>query len=232
MAKTMEDTNMKKITAENFDELYVDKIELAEIDKFVCNEMSRQIHRYIKGMSGSKTIMLKFEESLSKLSIPEKEKAIARYIDLNRKAISGLDWKMVITRAAANYCDTYSYWHRMINNPRKIVAYLQRIKKKYIKFHEVFEENGKFGIKDHEGNILVHPLYDFLRTPYVYVDDLCMMPVIAEKNGKKGLILPDGKDTIIAEFIYDDMQLRSEPPYFEAIQGKKHTLIDRYGKKR
>ena len=73
MAKTMEDTNMKKITAENFDELYVDKIELAEIDKFVCNEMSRQIHRYIKGMSGSKTIMLKFEESLSKLSIPEKE---------------------------------------------------------------------------------------------------------------------------------------------------------------
>ena len=37
---------MKKITAENFDELYVDKIELAEIDKFVCNEMSRQIHRY------------------------------------------------------------------------------------------------------------------------------------------------------------------------------------------
>ena len=69
---------MKKITSENFDELYVDKIDLAEIDKFVCNEMSRQIHRYIKGMSGSKTIMLKFEESLSKLSIPEKEKAIAR----------------------------------------------------------------------------------------------------------------------------------------------------------
>ena len=80
---------MKRITADNFDELYVDKIELAEIDKFVCCEMSRQIHRYIKGMSGSKTIMLRFEESLSKLSVPEKEKAIAKYIDLNRKAISG-----------------------------------------------------------------------------------------------------------------------------------------------
>ena len=216
MAKTMEDITMKKITAENFDELYVDKIELAEIDKFVCNEMSRQIHRYIKGMSGSKNIMLKFEESLSKLSLTEKENAIAQYIDLNRKVISGLDWKMVIIRASANYCDTY----------------LQRIKKKYIKFHEVFEENGKFGIKNHEGKILVHALYDFLRTPYVYVDDLCMMPVIAEKNGKMGLILPDGKDTVIAEFIYDDMQLRCEPPYFEGIQGKKHILIDRYGKRR
>ena len=96
----------------------------------------------------------------------------------------------------------------------------------------MFEENGKFGIKDHEGKILVHALYDFLRTPYVYVDDLCMMPVIAEKNGKMGLILPDGKDTVIAEFIYDDMQLRCEPPYFEGIQGKKHILIDRYGKRR
>jgi hypothetical protein len=222
---------MKRITAENFEELYVDKIELAEIDKFVCCEMSRQIHRYIKGMSGSKTIMVRFEDSLSKLSVPEKEKAIAKYIDLNRTAISGLDWKMVIVRAAANYCDTYSYWHRMISNPRKTVAYIQRIKRKYIKFHSVYEENGKFGIKDHEGHILIHALYDFLRTPYVYVDDLCMMPVIAKKKDKMGLILPDGKDTVIAEFIYDDMQLRCEPPYFEGIIGKKHILIDRYGAK-
>ena len=222
---------MKRITAENFEELYVDKIELAEIDKFVCCEMSRQIHRYIKGMSGSKTIMMRFEDSLSKLSVPEKEKAIAKYIDLNRKAISGLDWKMIIVRAAANYSDTYSYWNRMISNPRKTVAYIQRIKRKYIKFHSVFEENGKFGIKDHEGKILIHALYDFLRTPYVYVDDLCMMPVIAKKKDKMGLILPDGKDTVIAEFIYDDMQLRCEPPYFEGIIGKKHILIDRYGAK-
>lgn len=222
---------MKRITADNFDELYVDKIELAEIDKFVCCEMSRQIHRYIKGMSGSKTIMMRFEDTLSKLSVPEKEKAIARYIDLNRKAISGLDWKMVIVRAAANYCDTYSYWHKMISNPRKTVAYIHRTKRKYINFHSVYEENGKFGIKNHEGKILIHALYDFLRTPYVYVDDLCMMPVIAKKKNKMGLILPDGKDTVIAEFIYDDMQLRCEPPYFEGIIGKKHILIDRYGAK-
>ena len=95
----------------------------------------------------------------------------------------------------------------------------------------MYEENGKFGIKDHEGHILIHALYDFLRTPYVYVDDLCMMPVIAKKKDKMGLILPDGKDTVIAEFIYDDMQLRCEPPYFEGIIGKKHILIDRYGAK-
>ena len=176
---------MCKITTENFDERYIDKIELSEIDKFVCKEMGRQIHRYIKGMSGTKDMMQKFEASLA-----------------------------------------------MVNNPRRIVAYLQRVKKKYIRFHEIFEQNGKFGIRNHEGKILVHPLYDFLRTPYVYIDDLCLMPVIAEKNKKMGLILPDGKDTVIAEFIYDDMQLRSEPPYFEGIIGRKHILIDRYGTKR
>lgn len=43
---------------------YADPIEQQEIDKFVCAEMGRQIHRYIKGMSGTKTAMLKFEERL------------------------------------------------------------------------------------------------------------------------------------------------------------------------
>ena len=38
---------------------YADPIEQQEIDKFVCAEMGRQIHRYIKGMSGTKTAMLK-----------------------------------------------------------------------------------------------------------------------------------------------------------------------------
>lgn len=52
----------KKITQENFEDTYVDSIEMERIDKFVCDEMARQIHRYIKAMKGSKAIMLKFEE--------------------------------------------------------------------------------------------------------------------------------------------------------------------------
>ena len=47
---------MEKITLDNFEAEYIDCIEEQEIDKFVCREMSRQIHRYIKGMSGSKCI--------------------------------------------------------------------------------------------------------------------------------------------------------------------------------
>lgn len=216
----------KKITQENFEDTYVDSIELERIDKFVCDEMARQIHRYIKAMKGSKTIMLKFEEQLATLTVEEKEKAIARYIDLNRKVLSGLDFKVVLARAMANYCDTFAYLIELVNNKRKMVFYLNRIREKYEQYHEVFEEDGRFGIKDHQGNILIPAHYDFLRTPYVYVDDLRTLPVIAQRDGKMGLILPDGKETVVADFIYDDISLRDEPPYFEAWKGDEATLIE------
>ncbi len=205
---------------------YIDPIELSEMDKFVCMEMGRQIHRYIKAMRGSVNMMYRFEDQLKTLSIPEREEAIARYIDLNRKVVSGLDFRMIVARAMANYCDSYDYLDSMLHNERKFESYMKRVYKKYIQFHEVFEENGKFGIRDHKGRILVHPLYDFLRTSYVYVDDLRTMPVIAQRDGRMGLILPDGKDTVEAPFIYDDISLRDEPPYFEAIKDGKTILLN------
>ena len=216
----------KKITQENFEDTYVDSIELERIDKFVCDEMARQIHRYIKAMKGSKAIMLKFEEQLATLTIPEKEKAIARYIDLNRKVLSGLDFKIVLARAMANYSDTFSYLVELVNNKRKMVFYLNRIRDKYEQYHEVFEQDGKFGIKDHQGNVLIPAHYDFLRTPYVYVDDLRTLPVIAQRDGKMGLILPNGQETVVAPFVYDDIELRDEPPYFEAVKDGETTLIE------
>lgn len=205
---------------------YIDPIELSEMDKFVCMEMGRQIHRYIKAMRGSVNMMYRFEDQLKTLSIPEREEAIARYIYLNRKVVSGLDFRMIVARAMANYCDSYDYLDSMLHNERKFESYMKRVYKKYIQFHEVFEENGKFGIRDHKGRILVHPLYDFLRTSYVYVDDLRTMPVIAQRDGRMGLVLPDGKDTVEAPFIYDDISLRDEPPYFEAIKDGKTILLN------
>ena len=151
-------------TPESLIKEYADPIEQQEIDKFICSEMSRQIHRYIKGMSGTKQAMLKFEEKLASLSVPEKEKAIAKYIDLNRKALDGLDLKMILVRSVANYCDTFQYMLDFVNDKRKMVFYYHRLKEKYIRYHEVFEENGKFGMKDHQGNVMLQPVYDFLRT--------------------------------------------------------------------
>lgn len=221
--------NIKNITPENFDDVFIDEIEIRQIDKFVCAEMGRQIHRYIKGMRGSKTMMENFEKAISTLSVPEKEVAISRYIDLNRKVLSGLDMKIILARSIANYCDTFDYMLTMINDKRRMAFYLDRIKSKYVRFHEVYEENGKYGMKDYDGNVIVKPEYDFLRTCYVYVDDFVMMPIVAEKDGKLGLILPDGINTVVADFIYDNISLRDEYPYFEAKKGRKKVLLNEKG---
>ena len=217
------------ITQENFDANYVDTIEQQEIDKFVCHEMSRQMHRYIKAMKGTHRHMLRFEERLQSMTIPERERAIAHYIDLNRHSIDGLDFKIVLTRAMANYCDTFEYLLKMVNDRRKMVDYLHRIRSKYIRYHEVFEENGKFGIRDSEGTVIVPAEYDFLRTCYVYVDDLLTMPIIAQRDGKLGLVLPDGKNTVVAPFIYDDISLREEPPFFETMRNGKEGRLNADG---
>ncbi len=219
-------TEEKIITQENFEDTYVDRIEEERIDKFVCDEMARQIHRYIKAMSGSKRIMLRFEEQLSTLTVAEKEVAIAKYIDLNRKVLSGLDFKIVLTRAMANYCDTFSYLLRLVNDKRKMVYYLNRIRQKYVQWHEVYEQNGKFGIKDHNGHTLIPAEYDFLRWAYVYVDDLVQMPVIAQKDGKMGLVMPDGQGTAVTPFVYDDISLRDEDPYYEATRDGVEGYIE------
>lgn len=223
-------TGERIITQENFETEYLDSIEIERIDKFVCDEMARQIHRYIKAMKGSKLSMLRFEERISKLSVPEKEAAIARYIDLNRKVLSGLDFKIVLARAMANYCDTFAYLLQLVNNKRKMVFYLNRIKEKYIRYHEIFEQDGKFGMKDYTGKVILSAAYDFLRTCNIYVDDLSQMPVIAQKDGKMGLVMPDGCDTVVAPFEYDDISLRDEYPYFEAQRGDKRGYIDAEGR--
>ena len=189
------------ITIDNFNQEYTDPIEEQRIRHFVCMEMGRRIHRYIKAMRGSKQQMLRFEEHLKDLSLEEKEAAIAHYIDLNRKVIKGLDMKIVLARAMANYSDTFAYLITLVNDKRKMVRYLNLIRE-----------------------------YEFLRTCYVYVDDLRTMPLIAQLDGKLGLILPDGKDTIVAPFIYDSISLRDEPPYFEARIGDREVLLDTDGK--
>ena len=219
------------ITQDNFNLEYTDPIEVYQIRHFVCKEICRQIHRYIKAMSGSKQQMLLFEEHLQGLSLDEKETTIAQYLDLNRKALKGLDMKLVLARAMANYCDTYSYLVTLINDKRRIVQYLQLINDIYIRYHTVFEENGKFGITDYKGNVIVSPKYEFLRTCYMYVGTFQILPIIAQLEGKMGVILPDGKDTIVIPFDYDSISLREEPPYFDAKRKGRHVYLNMDGSK-
>lgn len=218
--------SMTQITQDNFDVEYIDIIEQERIDKFVSDEMERQMHRYIKAYHGSKDIMDTFILRLKGMTVEQKEEAIAAYIDINRKAVSGLDLQIVLARAMANYCDTYFYFKKMLADRKKFDFYLKRIKDKYVRLHEVFEQDGKFGIKNYKGDVLVQPRYDFLRRVFTNVDNRSTMPIIAQKDGKMGLILPDGKDTVVADFVYDDISLRDEYPYFEATKGEETVLLE------
>lgn len=208
---------------------YADPIEKWQIRHFVCKEMERQIHRYIKAMRGSKEYMLKFEDTLKDFELIDKEKAIARYIDLNRKVLDGLDFKIVLIRAMANYSDTYNYFLTLANYAKKFDEYLLLIKKTYVQFHKIIEKDGKFGLVDSNGNIILSPIYDFVRTCYVYVDDLYTMPIIAQKDGKMGLVMPYCQDTVIAPFKYDSITLRDIPPYFEAHYEGRDILLTTEG---
>lgn len=203
--------------------IFRDEIEVRQIDKFFCDEMGRQIHRYIKAR-GSITMLEKVEARMAKLSIAEREEIMAKYIDLNRKVVSSLDWKMLIARSMANFCDSFCYFSKMVDDEKTMAFYEERMKKKYMRFHEVFEKNGKYGIRDDEGNVMLSASYDFLRTPLIYVDDLVSVPVIAEKDGKMGLVLPDGSDTVVLPFEYDDISLRDEEPWFELTKEGQTTL--------
>lgn len=109
---------------------FADPVEERQIRHFACKEMGRQIHRYIKGMCGSKEQMLRFEKSLEDLSLEEREKAIALYLDLNRKALKGLDMKMVLVRSIANYSDTFEYLLTLVNDKRKMANYLELLKER------------------------------------------------------------------------------------------------------
>lgn len=204
--------------------LFREEIETRQVDMFFANEMGRQIHRYIKAMHGSMAMLEKFEARMKTLDVPQREEAMARYIDLNRKVVKDLSWRMLVARAIANYCDTFHYFISMIGDDETMSFYVTRMKDKYLKYHVVFEVDGKYGIKDHEGNVLLSPEYEFLRTPYVYVDDMMTMPIIAQKNGKMGLVLPDGSQTVVAPFEYDDISLRDVEPWFECTKGNQVEL--------
>lgn len=204
--------------------LFREEIETRQVDMFFANEMGRQIHRYIKAMHGSLAMLEKFEARMKTLTVPQREEAMARYIDLNRKVVKDLSWRMLVARAIANYCDTFHYFISMIGDDETMSFYVTRMKDKYLKYHEVFEKDGKYGIKDYEGNVLLSPEYEFLRTPYVYVDDMMTMPIIAQKNGKMGLVLPDGSQTVVAPFEYDDISLRDVEPWFECTKGNEVEL--------
>ncbi len=80
-------------------------------------------------------------------------------------------------------------------------------------FPEVFVgENGKKGVKNLEGSIIVPANYDEIAYTYgrMVPKDY---PYVAVRDGKMGLVVPDGKGSELTAFVYDNIDMFSSMPY-------------------
>ena len=99
-------------------------------------------------------------------------------------------------------------------------------------FSEVFvNENGKKGVKLHDGKIVVPANYDEI----VYVYDKFTAdsrPYVAIKDGKFGLVKPDGKGTVVAPFVYDNISVMPDIPnhyLYKTNNSQQFGILSFYG---
>ena len=67
-------------------------------------------------------------------------------------------------------------------------------------FTQVYEENGRFGVKSACGEVLVPALFDDVA--YTFADRY-NWPIPVVNSGKIIFVIPDGKGTLFTEFEYD-----------------------------
>ena len=82
----------------------------------------------------------------------------------------------------------------------KVLAFEQE----YDVFTQVYSENGKLGVKDAIGEVLVPAIFDEIA--YTYSDSCRGFAVPVIKDGKMALVAPDGKGTMLTEAIYDQIR--------------------------
>ena len=81
-------------------------------------------------------------------------------------------------------------------------------------FDEIFEENGKKGMKNIKGEVVIPAIYDGFNTIESYLRP--SLPVVAIKDGLCGLVKRDGKGTPMAEFIHSYMERVFDTPVYIA----------------
>ncbi|HPQ35182.1 MAG TPA: WG repeat-containing protein [Tenuifilaceae bacterium] len=91
-----------------------------------------------------------------------------------------------------------------------------------------FEENGKYGLKDCFGEILIPAQYDetWFRSSYFVTRE---KPIACRKGNKWGMVMPDGKGSEATEFLYDNIILGEYYSFWNLIvvaQEEKYGFID------
>ena len=80
---------------------------------------------------------------------------------------------------------------------------IQSFKEEYDVFTKVYEMNGRFGLKDACGEVLIPALFDDVL--YTFADEYRNWVVPVLNDGKIAFVSPDGNGTLVSEFIYDSV---------------------------
>ncbi|MBO7497739.1 MAG: hypothetical protein J6T64_00925 [Bacteroidaceae bacterium] len=118
---------------------------------------------------------------------PKATRELAERLDYVLAEMKRLDWKDEASEAkymelGQEYCDLTDL---------------------YDWYDEVFEENGKKGMKNVKGEIVIPAIYDGFGVPELYYEGYSL--VAAERDGKKGLVKRDGTGTPTTEFEYHQL---------------------------
>ena len=100
---------------------------------------------------------------------------------------------------------------------------LNRFIDEYDTFTQVYEEDGKKGVKNAAGQVLIPAEYDEIG--YTFMDHLMPLAVPVVKDGKLAFVAMDGKGTMRSDFIYDDIEYTPECCYIVVKDGKKGIAL-------
>lgn len=104
------------------------------------------------------------------------------------------------------------------------------LKYKYDWFDKVFEANGKKGLKDVKGNVLIPPLYEGFSELYEYPNYRSWPIPACNSDGKYGLVKKDGSGIPVTEFEYDSIEIVPSIGWYIVSKNGYKGLLSEQGK--
>ena len=97
-------------------------------------------------------------------------------------------------------------------------------------FTIVIEKDGKEGVRDLDGTVLVPPIFDKVAYTYSRIHMNASKPVVVINNGKFGLVRADGTGEMVLPCEHDSIRLTDLLQYFFVTDNGKTMLVSNSGK--
>ena len=97
-------------------------------------------------------------------------------------------------------------------------------------FTIVIEKDGKEGVMDLDGTVLVPPIFDKVAYTYSRIHMNASKPVVVINNGKFGLVRADGTGEMLLPCEHDSIRLNDLRQFFLVTDNGKTMLVSNLGK--